>query len=159
MKNLNDLFVNILKDMYHGEKQILRALPKMSRAANDPELKKALETHREETVGQVERLEKIFEMMDRRARGEPCEAVQGLVEEAKEVMEAAESEAIDAGLVAAAQAVEHYEIARYGTLKAWARQLGMRDAEKLLAETLAEEKTADELLSKLALGSVNAKAA
>jgi ferritin-like metal-binding protein YciE len=159
MKNLNDLFVNLLKDMYHGEKQILRALPKMSRAANDPELKKALETHREETVGQVERLEKIFEMMDRRARGEPCEAVQGLVEEAKEVMEAAESDAIDAGLVAAAQAVEHYEIARYGTLKAWARQLGMRDAEKLLAETLAEEKTADELLSKLALGSVNAKAA
>lgn len=160
MKTLDELFMHMLKDVYHAEKQILRALPKMAKTADNPQLKTALTEHREETVGQVERLEKIFEMMDKRARGEPCEAIQGLIEEAKEVMEdAGEPAVIDAGILAAAQAVEHYEIARYGTLRTWAQQLGMKDAAQLLDETLAEEKKADQLLSKLAYSGVNAAAA
>lgn len=160
MKTLQDLFIHHLKDIYHAEKQILRALPKMAKNSATPELKQAFEHHREETLGQVERLEKVFEMLDRRARGEPCEAIQGLIAEAEEVLEDfTDPEARDAGLAAAGQAVEHYEIARYGTLKTWALQLGLRDAANLLDQTLQEEKKADALLTKLSENTLNAKAA
>lgn len=160
MKTLQDLFLHHLKDIYHAEKQILRALPKMAKNSATPELKQAFEQHREETIGQVERLEKVFEMLDRRARGEPCEAIQGLIAEAEEVLEDfTDPEARDAGLAAAGQAVEHYEIARYGTLKTWALQLGLRDAANLLDQTLQEEKKADALLTKLSENTLNAKAA
>ncbi len=160
MKDLNDLFVHLLKDVYYAEKQILKALPKMAKAAQTPELKKAFETHREETEGQVERLQQVFEMMNKPARGVKCEAIEGLVDEAKEVMDEAEApEVMDAGLLASAQAVEHYEMARYGTLIAWAGQLKMPEAAKLFEATLTEEKNADKLLTELALRSVNRKAA
>jgi ferritin-like metal-binding protein YciE len=160
MKKLEDLFIHMLKDVYHAEKQAIRAYPRMVKKIESEELKKAFETHREETLGQIERLEQVFEIMNKRARGEPCEAIQGLIEEAKEVMEEAEEPAVlDAGIIAAAQAIEHYEIARYGTLVSWARQLGHEDAAKLLQETLAEEKKTDELLTRLAEAQVNTKAA
>jgi ferritin-like metal-binding protein YciE len=159
-KTLQDLFLETLKDMYHAEKQILRALPKMAKAARSDELRQAFETHRAQTEGQVERLEQVFEMLGKAARGKPCEAIQGLVEEGKEVMEDFKnSAALDAGLLAGAQAVEHYEISRYGTLKAWATQLGMRDAVRLLDQTLQEEKETDELLTRLAEGTLNQQAA
>jgi ferritin-like metal-binding protein YciE len=157
---LEDLFTETLKDIYYAEKQILRALPKMAKEAASPELKQAFETHREETEGQVERLNQIFEAMGRPARGKTCEAILGIIDEAKEVMEDFKgAEALDAGLTASAQTVEHYEIARYGTLKTWARELGMDDAAKLLDETLQEEIKTDKLLSKLATSTVNRKAA
>lgn len=150
MKTLQDLFIHHLKDIYHAEKQILRALPKMAKNSTTPELKQAFEHHREETIGQVERLEKVFEMLDRRARGEPCEAIQGLIAEAEEVLEDfTDPEARDAGLAAAGQAVEHYEIARYGTLCRWAELLGQKQAASLLKETLAEEEATDLDLTKI----------
>jgi ferritin-like metal-binding protein YciE len=159
-KTLDDLFLETLKDMYHAEKQLMRALPKMAKAADSDELRQAFETHRDETEGQIARLDQVFEMLGKPARGKPCEAIQGLVEEGKEVMENFEgSVALDAGLLSAAQAVEHYEISRYGTLKTWASQLGMNDAAKLLEETLQEEKKTDELLTRLAEAAVNVKAA
>jgi ferritin-like metal-binding protein YciE len=159
-KTLNDLFLETLKDMYHAEKQILRALPKMAKAAESDELRQAFQTHRDETEGQVARLEQVFEMIGKPARGKPCEAIKGIIEEGKEVMEDFEgSDALDAGLVAGAQAVEHYEISRYGTLKTWATQLGMPDAARLFDETLQEEKKTDQLLTKLAESSANRKAA
>ncbi len=156
---LNDLFLTTLQDIYHGEKQILKALPKMAKNANSEELRQALEHHREQTQGQVERLETVFEMLDRKARGKPCEAIQGLIEEGNEVMEEAkDGPVLDAGIIAANQAVEHYEIARYGTLCAWAEQLGMNDAAKLLKQTLDEEKKTDALLNEIAMNTVNKKA-
>ena len=159
-KTLQDLFFETLKDIYHAEKQILKALPKTAKTAHSEELRRAFETHRAETEGQVDRLEKIFEQMGKAARAKPCEAIQGLVEEGKEVMDDfKDSPALDAGLLAGAQAVEHYEISRYGTLKSWANQLGMRDAAKLLEETLQEEKRTDELLTKIAERTVNQQAA
>jgi ferritin-like metal-binding protein YciE len=159
-KTLQDLFLETLKDIYHAEKQILKALPKMAKAAHSDQLRQAFEKHRTETEGQVERLEQIFEIMGKPARAKPCEAIQGLVEEGKEVMEVfKDSAALDAGLLAGAQAVEHYEISRYGTMKAWAMQLGMRDAAKLLDQTLQEEKKTDEALTRLAEAAVNAEAA
>src|SRR5687768_3768039 len=159
-KTLNDLFLEALKDVYHAEKQILRALPKMAKAAESDELRTAFQTHREETERQVERLEQVFEIVGKPARGKPCQAMQGIIEEGKEVMEDfADSEALDAGLIDAAQAVEHYEICRYGTLKTWATQLGMRDAAKLLEQTLEEEKKTDKLLTQLAENAANQKAA
>jgi ferritin-like metal-binding protein YciE len=159
-KTLDDLFLETLKDMYHAEKQLMRALPKMAKAADSDELRQAFETHRDETEGQIARLEQVFEIVGKPARGKPCEAMQGIVEESKEIMEDFKgSDALDAGLLAAAQAVEHYEISRYGTLKTWATQLGMKDAAKLLDETLAEEKKTDALLTKLAESSANRKAA
>lgn len=160
MKKLDDLFLHMLKDVYHAEKQAIRAYPKMVKAIESAELKKAFEKHREETLGQVERLEQIFEMMGKRARGEPCEAIQGLIEEGQEVIEEAEDAKVrDAGILAAAQAIEHYEIARYGTLRTWAEQLGHKDAAKLLQQTLDEEKKTDKLLTDLAERKVNQKAA
>lgn len=159
-KNLNDLFYETLKDIYFAEKQILRALPKMARGANAEPLRQAFEQHRSETEGQIERLEQVFEMIGKAPRGKTCDAIIGIIDEGKEVMEDfADSEALDAGILSSAQAVEHYEISRYGTLIAWAEQLGLTDAVTLLEETLAEEKRTDVLLSKLALSRVNAKAA
>lgn len=159
-KNLNDLFLETLKDIYHAEKQIYRKLPKMAKNANSQELKNAFLTHREETTGQIERLEQIFEILGKRAQGKPCEAMKGILEEGEEVIEDfGDSDALDAGLLAAAQTVEHYEISRYGTMKAWAKQLGMKDAEKLLDETLKEEIKTDQILSKLAEAAMNPKAA
>jgi ferritin-like metal-binding protein YciE len=159
-KNLEQLFAETLKDIYFAEKQILRALPKMAREAASPELKRAFETHLHETEGQVERLTRVFELLGRPARGKTCEAILGIIEEAKEIMEEFKgAEALDAGLASSAQAVEHYEIARYGTLKTWAQQLGLNDAAKLLDETLQQEIRADQLLTKLATSSINKKAA
>ena len=157
---LQDLFVETLKDIYSAEKIILRALPKMAKAANSNELRQAFERHRDETEAQVERLERVFELMERPARAKTCEAIQGMVEETKEVMDEFKgSEALDAGLVASAQAVEHYEISRYGTLKSWAGQLGMEEAAKLLDTTLQEEKKTDQILTKIAESAVNRQAA
>jgi ferritin-like metal-binding protein YciE len=156
---LEDLFTETLKDIYFAEKQILRALPKMAKEATSPELKEAFETHRDETENQVERLNQIFESMGRPARGKTCEAIIGIIDEAKEVMDEFKGEdALDAGLAASAQTVEHYEIARYGTLKTWARQLGMDDAAKLLDQTLQEEIKTDKLLTDLAMKTINKKA-
>jgi ferritin-like metal-binding protein YciE len=158
--NLEDLFSETLKDIYFAEKQILRALPKMAKEAVSPELKQAFETHRDQTEGHVDRLNQIFERMGRAARGKTCEAILGIIDEAKEIMEDFKgAEALDAGLAASAQAVEHYEIARYGTLKTWAKQLGMDEAAKLLDETLQEEIKTDKLLTQLATQKVNRKAA
>ncbi|MFN3892650.1 MAG: ferritin-like domain-containing protein [Beijerinckiaceae bacterium] len=159
-KNLNDLFLETLKDIYHAERQILRKLPKMAKNANSEELADAFMTHKDETEGQIERLEQIFEMLGKRAQGKMCEAMKGMLEEGDEVIEDfGDSDALDAGLLAAAQTVEHYEISRYGTMKAWAKQLGMRDAEKLLDETLKEEIKTDQLLTKIAERAMNPKAA
>jgi ferritin-like metal-binding protein YciE len=160
MKTMDDLFLHHLKDIYYAEKQILKALPKMVKATTSPQLAEAFETHRQETEGQVQRLEQIFEILDKPARGVKCEAIEGLIAEAKEVMdEAKESGVLDAGLLASAQAVEHYEIARYGTMSAWANQLGLSKAVKLLEQTLEQEKAADRLLTRLAESAVNAEAA
>ena len=159
-RDLNDLFLDTLKDIYYAEKQILKALPKMAKAAHSDQLRAAFEKHHGETEGQVERLERVFELIDKPARGKTCEAIQGLLDEGKEIMEEYKgTEALDAGMVAAAQAVEHYEISRYGTLKQWALQLGIKDAVRLLDETLQEEKKTDEALTSLAEASVNLEAA
>jgi ferritin-like metal-binding protein YciE len=159
-KNLEELFSETLKDIYFAEKQILRALPKMAKEAKSAELKQAFETHRQQTEGHVERLNQVFEQLGRPARGKTCEAILGIIDEAKEIMEEFKgAEALDAGLASSAQAVEHYEIARYGTLKTWAQQLGLNDAAKLLNETLQEEIATDKLLTRLATSSVNKKAA
>src|SRR6195256_2885220 len=150
-KNLNDLFLDTLKDVYYAEKQILKALPKMAKAATSDQLRAAFEKHHGETEDQVDRLEKIFELLGKPARGKKCDAIEGIIDEGKQIMEEyADTPALDAGLLAAAQSVEHYEISRYGTLKAWAAKLNMPQAIKLLDQTLAEEKKTDETLSKMA---------
>jgi ferritin-like metal-binding protein YciE len=159
-KTLDDLFLDTLKDIYYAEKQILKTLPKMAKAAQSPDLKKAFETHRDETEGHVERLTEVFELIGKAPRGKTCDAILGIIEEGKAIIEEFEgSPALDAGLVAAAQAVEHYEMARYGTLKAWAQQLGLKDAVTLLDQTLGEETKTDKLLSQLGVASTNKKAA
>jgi ferritin-like metal-binding protein YciE len=159
-KDLNDLFLDTMKDMYFAEKQILKALPKMAKAANSDKLRAAFEKHQGETEAQVERLEKVFELIDKPARGKTCEAIQGILDEGKEIMDEYKGcEALDAGMLAAAQAVEHYEISRYGTLKQWAQQLGMKEAVRLLDQTLQEEKKTDEALSSIAEAAVNVAAA
>ena len=159
-KDLNDLFVDTLKDIYFAEKQILKALPKMAKAANSDKLRAAFEKHHDETEGQVERLEQIFELLGATARGKTCDAIEGILDEGKEIMtEYKGCEALDAGLLAAAQAVEHYEIARYGTLKAWATTLGLKEAVRLLDETLKQEKKTDETLTTIAESTVNIQAA
>jgi ferritin-like metal-binding protein YciE len=158
-KTLNDLFLTTLKDVYYAEKAILRALPKMAKAAESGDLKEAFVKHRDETAGHVERLEQIFDKLGKKASGKTCEAIKGIIEEGEEIMDDFEdSDALDAGLIAAGQAIEHYEISRYGTLRTWAQQLGMRDAAKLLDQTLAEEKKTDELLTQLAEARANPKA-
>jgi ferritin-like metal-binding protein YciE len=158
-KTLEDLFYETLKDIYYAEKTLVKALPRMAKNANSDELREAFEHHLEETEGQVERLEQVFELIDKPARAKTCEAIKGLTEEAKEVMkEFKNSDALDAGLLSAAQAVEHYEISRYGTLVAWANRLGLEDAAELLEETLAEEKNADKTLTEIAESTVNQQA-
>jgi ferritin-like metal-binding protein YciE len=157
-KTLDDLFLDTLKDIYYAEKQIVKTLPKMAKAATSPQLKAGFEQHLDETEGHIERLEQVFELIGKPARGKTCDAILGILEEGKSIMdEFKDTVAIDAGLISAAQAVEHYEIARYGTLAAWAKQLALEDAAALLVETLEEEKAADETLSGLA-DSVNAQA-
>jgi ferritin-like metal-binding protein YciE len=159
-KDLNELFLDTLKDIYYAEKQILKALPKMAKAANSDDLRAAFEQHLDETETHVERLDNIFELLGKAARGKKCDAIEGIIDEGKEIMgEYAGTPALDAGLLAAAQAVEHYEISRYGTLKAWARKLNMPEAIKLLDQTLTEEKKTDETLSKIAETAVNYRAA
>jgi ferritin-like metal-binding protein YciE len=159
-KTLEDLFLTTLKDVYYAEKQILRALPKMAKATDSDELRQAFEQHRTETDGQIQRLEQVFEQIGKRASGKTCEAIQGIIAEGQEIMEEyAESDALDAGILASAQAIEHYEISRYGTLKSWAQQLGMTEAVTLIEETLAEEKKTDQLLTQIAESNANQKAA
>ena len=159
-KTLDDLFLDTLKDIYYAERQILKALPKMAKAAESAELTAGFEQHRQETETQVERLEQIFELLGKTPRGKTCDAILGILEEGKSIMEEYKgTSALDAGLVAAAQAVEHYEIARYGTLKTWANQLGMKEAVALLDATLKEETATDMKLSKLATTQVNREAA
>lgn len=158
-KKLDDLFLDTLKDIYYAERKILKALPKMAKAAQSPDLKAAFEKHEDETEGQVERLQKVFEILGKKARGKVCPAIDGIIEEGEEIMDEFKgSPALDAGLVSAAQAVEHYEITRYGTLKRWAEELGMKDAARLLAQTLAEESKTDEALTGIADAVANQKA-
>jgi ferritin-like metal-binding protein YciE len=158
-KTLNDLFLETLKDIYYAEKQILKALPKMARAVQAEEGKQGFLHHRDETQGHVERLEQVFELLGKPARGKTCEAIQGIIAEADEIIEEFKgTQALDAGLISSAQAVEHYEIARYGTLIEWAKQLGLKEAVTLLQQTLQEEKATDQKLTKLAETAANAKA-
>jgi len=159
-KTLDDLFLDTLKDIYYAEKQILKALPKMAKAATSPELKAGFEKHMDETEGHVERLEQVFELIGKPARGKTCDAILGILEEGKSIMDEFKgTQSLDAGLISAAQAVEHYEMARYGTLKSWATQLGMQDAAKLFDATLSEEVAADATLTQVAESSVNQMAA
>lgn len=159
-KTLDDLFLDTLKDIYYAEKQILKNLPKMAKAAQSAELKAGFEKHLVETEGQIERLEQVFELLGKRPQGKTCDAILGILEEGKEIMEEYKGTvALDAGLVAAGQAVEHYEIARYGTLKTWAGQLGMTEAVTLLDATLQEEIATDLALTDIAETAVNSKAA
>src|SRR5262245_43234836 len=156
---LDELFRDTLKDVYYAEKKILSSLPKMAKAAQSPELKAAFEKHEDETEGQIERLEKVFEMIEVPARGKKCDAIEGILDEGKLIMDEYKgSPALDAGLLAAAQTVEHYEISRYGTLKAWAEKLGLQQAVPLLDETLQQEKKTDAALSDIAKDAVNAEA-
>ena len=155
-KTMEDLFHETLKDIYYAERKILRALPKMARGANSADLKAAFQKHEEETQMQVERLQQVFELIGKPARGKTCPAIDGIIEEGEEALQAfPNSPALDASLIAAAQAVEHYEIARYGTLRRWAEVMGMKDAAKLLDQTLQEEGMTDESLTQLADGSIN----
>jgi ferritin-like metal-binding protein YciE len=155
-KTLRDLFHDTLKDIYFAEKKILTALPKMAKAAQSEDLKAAFEKHADETEEQVNRLEQVFEEIDAKPQGKTCDAIMGLLEEGQEIMKEYKGQAaLDAGLLAAAQAVEHYEISRYGTLKTWAQELGLEQAVKLLEETLAEEKATDVALTELAESEVN----
>ena len=159
-KDLNELFLDTLKDIYYAEKQILKALPKMAKAAQSDKLQAAFLKHHDETEGQIERLEQIFELIGKPARGKKCDAIEGILDEGKEIMDEYKGmSALDAGLLAAAQAVEHYEMSRYGTLKAWALKLNIPKAAKLLDQTLSEEKKTDDTLTKIAETAVNYEAA
>src|SRR6476659_1217524 len=155
-KELKDLFLDTLKDIYFAEKKILSALPKMAKAAQSAKLRAAFEKHMAETDGQVERLEQVFASINESPKGKTCDAILGILDEGKEIMDEYRGTAVlDAGLLAAAQAVEHYEISRYGTLKTWANELGYKVAVKLLEATLKEEKTTDSTLSEIAESEVN----
>lgn len=159
-KTLDDLFLDTLKDIYYAEKQILKTLPKMAKAAQSEEVRAGFETHAAETEGQVDRLEQIFELLGKPARGKTCDAILGIIEEGKSIIEEFKGTvALDAGLISSAQAVEHYEIARYGTLKTWAQQLGHSEVVSLLDQTLQEEIATDKKLSQVAEASANVKAA
>ncbi len=158
--NLRELLVEELRDIYHAEKQITKALPKMIKAASSEELRAGFEQHLEETHGQIERLEQCFELLGEKVRGKVCEAMKGIIEEASETMkEDMAPEVLDAVLVASAQKVEHYEIASYGTVMTWAEDLGEAGVAKLLSATLDEEKATDVKLTKLATTDINARAA
>ena len=155
-KTLKDLFLHTVKDVYFAENEIVKTLPKMAKAASAPALKQAFDKHLAETKGQIKRLDEVFRLLGVKAEGVPCEAIKGILKEGAEVMEEFDGTiALDAGLIAAAQAVEHYEIARYGTLKCWAGELGMDDVENLLDATLDEERATDQGLTALAESKVN----
>jgi ferritin-like metal-binding protein YciE len=158
-KTLDDLFHDTLKDIYYAEKKILTALPKMAKAAQSRELQSAFTKHASQTEGQVARLEKVFQIIDKPAKGKKCEAIEGLLDEGKEIMtEFKGAPALDAGLLAAAQAVEHNEISRYGTLRTWAEALGLMQAAKLLEQNLDEEKNTDSTLTEIAIAVANPEA-
>ncbi|HEX2942630.1 MAG TPA: ferritin-like domain-containing protein [Rhodopila sp.] len=158
-KSVNDLLLSFMQDVYYAERQISKSLPKMAKAAQNPQLKEAFTLHREETQNQIERLQKAFDALGKRARGVTCEAVNGLIEETEEVIdEFPEGSVRDAGLAACAQAVEHYEMARYGALVAWAKAVGQKEVASLMEETLAEEKKTDSLLNSLANKELNKEA-
>jgi ferritin-like metal-binding protein YciE len=158
-KKLDELFHDTLKDIYFAEKKILSTLPKMAKAAQSEELKAAFEKHYTETEGQIERLEKVFAVIEKKPQGKTCAAIVGITDEGAEIMEEYKgSPALDAGLLGAAQAVEHYEISRYGTLIAWAEELGLDDAVSLLEETLEEEEATDEALTEIAKTAINQQA-
>ncbi|SED49847.1 ferritin-like domain-containing protein [Rhodobacter sp. 24-YEA-8] len=155
-KTLDDLFLDLLKDVYYAERKVLKALPKMARAAQSAELGTAFEKHHDETQIHVERLQQVFEILGKPARGKTCPAIEGILDEGEEVIESFKgSPALDAGLIAAAQAVEHYEMARYGTLRNWAELLGQDEIAKILQNTLTEEEATDSTLTELADGYVN----
>lgn len=159
LKHLDDLFHDTLKDIYFAEKKILSTLPKMAKAARSIDLKEAFEKHRGETEGHVARLEKIFAAIDKKPQAKTCDAIVGITEEGAEIMkEYKGSPALDAGLLAAAQAVEHYEISRYGTMRTWAQELGLKEVVRLLEQTLAEEKKTDATLTAIAETVVNQQA-
>lgn len=160
MKTLEDLLADQLKDLYSAENQLVKALPKMAKNADNEELRSGFEEHLEQTRGQVKRLEQIAKIMDIPLRGKKCAAMEGLIEEGKELMEEdAEPAVLDAGLIAAAQKVEHYEIASYGSCHTWAEQMGLSDVAELLQETLDEEKETDQKLTELALSGINQESA
>jgi ferritin-like metal-binding protein YciE len=159
LKTLEELFHGTLKDIYFAEKKILSTLPKMAKAAQSEDLRAAFEKHHNETQAQIERLEEVFAMIEKKPQGKTCAAIVGIVEEGAEIMQEYKgSSALDAGLLAAAQAVEHYEISRYGTLSTWAEELGLKDAVPLLQETLEEEKATDKALGEIAKTAVNQQA-
>jgi ferritin-like metal-binding protein YciE len=158
-KFLEDLFHDTLKDIYYAENKILKTLPKMAKAAQSKELKAAFTKHERETRGQIKRLDSVFKIIGKPARGKTCAAINGITEEGAEIMKEYKGmPALDAGLLAAAQAVEHYEISRYGTLRTWAEELGLRDAARLLKETLKEEEMTGKALTVLAKDAVNLEA-
>jgi len=160
MKSMNDLMLHFLQDIYYAERLGIRAMAKVAKAAENPELKQAILEHRDQSQKQISRLEQVFEVLGKRARGKTCAAMDGLAEEADEVIEEGEKGPVqDAALIACAQAVEHYEIARYGAMIAWARQLGMDDAAELLQQTLDEEKQSDQRLNEIAESAANPQAA
>ncbi len=159
-KTLDDLFYDTLRDMYYAERHILRTLPKLQKAAASDELKAAFEHHHTETEGQLQRLEQVFGLIDRKPTSKRCDAIDGILAEGDEHLEEyADTSAADSALIASAQAVEHYEITRYGTLRVWAKNLGLGDGYDLLSQTLEEETRTDELLSRIAETAANAKAA
>ncbi|HSA99615.1 MAG TPA: ferritin-like domain-containing protein [Anaerolineales bacterium] len=159
VRTLEDLFIDLLKDLYSAENQLVKALPKMAKNAQASDLQRAFQEHLKQTEGQVKRIERIFSDLEGSPRGKKCVGMEGLVEEGNEIIkEAAEPDALDAGLIAAAQKVEHYEIAGYGTARAWAHQLGYHDAAKLLEQTLEEESMANERLTQIAESHVNMEA-
>ena len=158
-KQLDELFHDTLKDIYYAEKKILAALPKMAKAAQNEDLRAAFEKHKTETEGQIDRLEQVFQLIEQKPQGKKCAAIEGILEEGQEIIkEYKGSPALDAGLVSAAQAVEHYEIARYGTLRTWAEELGLNQAMKLLQQTLDQEEATDRALTELAESVVNQEA-
>jgi ferritin-like metal-binding protein YciE len=159
VKTLDELFHETLKDIYYAENKLTKAIPKMAKAAQSKELKNAFKKHAVETKGQVARLEKVFKAIGKKPQGKTCAAINGIVKEGDEIAkEFKGSPALDAGLLAAAQAVEHYEISRYGTLKAWAEELGDNESARLLNETLTEERTTDQTLTRLAESAINQRA-
>ena len=160
IKTLDDLFVHMLQDVYYAENQITKALPKMVAKATDPQLKQSFQTHLGETENQIKRLEQVFKMHGQEVKGVTCPAIDGIISEAQEIMgDCSDNEVLDAAMLAAAQAVEHYEITRYGTLISWSKQQGRDDIARVLGQTLAEEKATDEKLTQLGESRVNKKAA
>jgi ferritin-like metal-binding protein YciE len=160
IKTMDDLFVHTLKDIFYVERKLVAELPRMARKASNPQLRSAFEDHASQTEAHISRLEEVFEMVKMQPRGDKCPALDGLLEETEDLLkDVKDPDVLDAGLLAAAQAVEHYEITRYGTLIAWARQLGLNDAEPILEESLEEEKEADKLLTEIAESDINRKAA